>query len=95
VAKKGRFKDLFFISKDGRTKINLATVDHYGEIVETVLARSPNLTKVDLLDYTENKFENIQDREQFFWRKQPNYDIINRAKARAEENHKRLENQKA
>jgi hypothetical protein len=50
---------------------------------------------VDLLDYTENKFENIQDREQFFWRKQPNYDIINRAKARAEENHKRLENQKA
>ncbi len=91
VAKKAKFKELHIVAKDGKTMISLGMVQDLGEIVETLLERCPNVTEVDFLDYLENTFENKPDGVHL-WGKVPDWKIIKQAKARAEENRKKMEN---
>ena len=57
-------------------------MDRAGELVELILSKTPNLEVLDLGSYPEKKD---------LWKKQPDWDIINGAIARAEENRRRKE----
>ena len=66
-----------------QAKIRFAVrMERAGELVELILSKSPNLEKVDLGSYP---------KKQYLWKKEPDWDIINAAIARAEENRKRKE----
>ena len=51
-----------------------------GDLMEAILANSPNLEKVDLKDWPNNRK---------WWQKEPDWDIINAAMARAEQNRRK------
>lgn len=57
-------------------------MDRAGELVELILSRTPSIERVDLGSYPEKRD---------LWKKEPDWDIINAAIARAEENRKRKE----
>lgn len=63
-------------------------VNSFGHIVETVLDRAENVKVVDIDDLIENT---RKDRKNEGWQKEVNYEIIDRAKARAEENRKKMD----
>lgn len=63
-------------------------VNSFGHIVETVLDRAENVKVVDIDDLIEKTPKVIKNEG---WQKEVNYEIIDRAKARAEENRKKIE----
>ena len=83
---------VFVMAVDGTCIEFNGYVNSFGHIVETVLDRAENVRVVDIDDLIE---KTPKDRKNEGWQKEVNYEIINRAKARAEENRKRLDNQTA
>ena len=70
-------------SKDSKRSLEFGVgVVSGGDLLEAILANSPNLEKVDLKDWPNNRKKK---------KKEPDWDIINTAIARAEENRKRKE----
>ncbi|MBU45566.1 MAG: hypothetical protein CMN76_20320 [Spirochaetaceae bacterium] len=57
-------------------------MERAGELVELILSKTPNIEKVDLGSYP---------KKEYLWKKEPDWDIINAAIARAEENRKKKE----
>lgn len=59
----------------------------FGELVEFLCEKAVNATEINLDNIL--NFPRWRDR---YWQKEVNYEIMNRAKARAEENRKKMEN---
>lgn len=53
------------------------SVVHGGQLIEAILANSPNLEKVDVKDWPNNRK---------WWQKEPDWELIEEARKRAEEN---------
>ncbi|MBU41997.1 MAG: hypothetical protein CMN76_02165 [Spirochaetaceae bacterium] len=68
-------------SKDPKRSLEFGVgVVSGGDLMEAILANSPNLEKVDLKDWPNNRK---------WWQKEPDWDIINAAMARAEQNRRK------
>jgi hypothetical protein len=87
VATKYLVKPKLFIKSRSDPKFEIrvnSVLIRFGEVIEHILERAENVTKVDVDEFAKDLLNDE------VYKKNPDWEIINRAKMRAEENRKRI-----